>query len=98
MCNFFGISAIGLPFHSFTVAECVKCGLDGSVVWALYEGRTPLQLKEAGISCLQARQGGLLPNECHQAGYTYEDGVAAGFTRGSADWMTNSLGSPYNKW
>ena len=37
-------------------------------------------------------------SECHQAGYSFEDGVAAGFRGKQDDWMTVSSGSPYNKW
>ena len=46
----------------------------------------------------QAKRGGLLPHECHQAGFSYEEGAALGFKGKLADWMTIALANPYNKW
>ena len=43
-------------------------------------------------------RGGLLPHECHQAGFSYEEGKALGFKRKIADWISMELAHPYNKW
>ena len=56
------------------------------------------KLRVGGLTCEQARSGGLLPNQCHQAGFSFEEGKAAGFKRKQADWMSMDLTNPYNKW
>ena len=55
-------------------------------------------LRMNGLTCEQAKSGGLLPSQCHQAGFTFEEGRAAGFKRRMDDWMTMDLTNPYNKW
>jgi hypothetical protein len=55
-------------------------------------------LRASGSTCDMAKRGGLLPSECHQAGYSHDEAKAAGFSRGIHDWMTMELKNPHNKW
>ena len=55
-------------------------------------------MRAAGVTCEQAKNGGLLPSQCHLAGYTFEEAREAGFKRKLADWMSMDLTNPYNKW
>mmetsp|Transcript_56755 Transcript_56755/g.112704 ORF Transcript_56755/g.112704 Transcript_56755/m.112704 type:complete len:193 (-) Transcript_56755:130-708(-) len=55
-------------------------------------------IRASGITCEQAKKGGLLPSECHQAGYSYDEAKGAGFPRRIDDWMAMELRNPYNKW
>jgi len=96
----------------FTPQECIDSGLDTEVVEVIYEKRKPPtvrgpvppelveigKLREAGMTCEQARNGGLLPSQCHDAGFSFEEGRAAGFKRKIADWLSMELTNPYNKW
>ena len=56
------------------------------------------KLREAGLTCEEAKAGGLLPSQCHQAGFSFEEGKMAGFKRRIADWISMELTNPYNKW
>ena len=72
-------SVTELKAAGFAEAECTACGLERGVVAIVYAKRTREQLKAklsvpemvsaAGFTCEQAKRGGLLPSECHQAGY-----------------------------
>ena len=101
-------SVTELKAAGFAEAECTACGLERGVVAIVYAKRTREQLKAklsvpemvsaAGFTCEQAKRGGLLPSECHQAGYSYEDAHALGFRRRIDDWLSMDLANPYNKW
>ena len=104
-CSVTEIKAAG-----FTAKQCTEGGLDAEVVAAVYrkppkppEKPQPLiqvlqQLRAGGMSIEQAKRGGLLPHECHQAGFSFEEGRSVGFKRKQADWMTMELMNPYNTW
>ena len=51
----------------FSSAECLDCGLQPEVVTAIYGKQTVQEIHAAGFTCEQAKNGGLLPHECHQA-------------------------------
>ena len=92
-------SVTELKAAGFMDRDCTDGGLDPAVVSAIYGKNTLEQLRtKLGITCAQAKSGGLLPSECHQAGFSFDDGKALGFGGKIADWMTIALGSPYDKW
>ena len=95
-------SILELRSAGFSAAQCMGCGLDRQVVAVIYGKGTleeKLQLiKASGTTCQQAKTGGLLPSDCKKMGYTFDEGVAAGFTRKVEDWMTMGPANPHNKW
>jgi hypothetical protein len=56
------------------------------------------ELRAKGVTCEQAKRGGLLPSQCHVAGYSFEEAKEVGFKGKLADWMAMDLTNPHNKW
>ena len=97
----------------FSADECTACGLDEEVVAHIYAKRKPMkneasmpikpesmleELRAKGVTCEQAKRGGLLPSQCHVAGYSFEEAKEVGFKGKLADWMAMDLTNPHNKW
>ena len=94
-------SVTELKAAGFSEMDCAAAGLESSVVSAVYRKKFtgPAELTaKLGFTCERLKNGGLLPSECHAAGFSFEEGVALGFKGKNADWMTIALGSPYDKW
>jgi len=62
-----------------------------------WKGLVGLDLAK-GVTCEQAKRGGLLPSQCHVAGYSFEEAKEVGFKGKLADWMAMDLTNPHNKW
>ena len=73
----------GLKAAGYTCAEAKQVGYTCAEA---KQGCYVEGLKAAGYTCAEAKQAGFNPRECMQAGFTFQEGRAAGFRSDSHHW------------
>jgi len=94
----------GLKQAGYSCAEAKQAGYVEGLKQAGYSCAEAKQagyvegLKQAGYSCAEAKQAGYTPHQCHDAGFTFQDGRAAGYLGDERGWSKQYPQPEHNTW